>query len=125
MANVQNTGLSQFQQIPDIDSTLNGTDGAFDNLENQTDLYLKGVLDNPEFVNEFDNTKLGSSKISNPSINNQTDQKKFFQSGGTYLDFLNAEGSDILLVNGTQVGNEEDAQTSDYSKYDKYFERGK
>ena len=51
---------------------------------------------------------------------NQTKQSNQF--GDTlYLDWLNANGSAILNVDGTQSGNLDVAQTNDYAAEDAYY----
>jgi len=90
------------------------------NLADESDAYfalIKGVLPSnkftPDTVYTVPDSALGLTTLQGNNFNNNT--------GGDYLTYLQKNGSDILAVDGTQVGNVSDADVGDYTALNQYF----
>ena len=57
-------------------------------------------------------------------LNNETSEFKYYTDTNTYVDSISQNGSDIVAVNGTQIGNQTIAQVEIFKAYDAYIDRG-
>lgn len=109
--NQNGLGLSSSVDIP-IGTTIP--------VKDQTDFYAANVH---LPANKYNEKNTYEANAPEDNIGTETQSHNVFTIGSTYEDQYNKNGSSILLVNGTQVGNEEKAQIDDFANLDKYLTR--
>lgn len=128
MAQEAKQGLGLLYNIPDDGL---GLEGEKQDIKNQTKMYfdgIKGKLPDNEF-GDGDDTNYLSRKIAQNEngLGVKTADNAEFRNfdGLTYIDRINEQGSQILIVNGDQVGNMERAVSDDLKRVDEYFNHPK
>lgn len=89
-------------------------------LKDETAIYfagVKGVLESNRWTPDSNYTPVENG------LATQTQQgNKFDNTGNDYLTHLMKSGSDINFVDQAQIGDVKQAQTNDFTNYDKYFQ---
>lgn len=114
MATIDGGALGLLNAFPTDDNVENKP-----NLADESDAYFAGIK-----------TILPPNKFTSDSVYTVPDNglglntlqgNKFDNNGGDYNTYLMKNGSDIISVGGTQIGNVEDANVDESSAVDNFF----